>query len=60
MFQGRGDRGKNRLEVVKTRRMEKTKESVSASRGGKMVPKLGSWQWGGRDQEISETVAEIF
>ena len=48
------------MEVVKTRRMEKTKESVSASRGGKMVPKLGLWQWGGRDQEISETIAEIF
>lgn len=48
------------MEVVKTRRMEKTKEGASAPRGGKMVPKLGLWQWGGRDQEISETIAEIF
>lgn len=52
-------RVKNRLEVIKTRRTEKTKEGASASREGKMVPKLGLWQCGGRDQEMSETVAEI-
>lgn len=54
-------RVKNRLEVVKTRRrMEKTKEAASISREGKMVPKLGEWQWCWRGQGILEIISDIF